>query len=146
MIFHEFGSMRPVRRFALMKKFLYSPPGLVLISLVTLVGCGWLFSLPTVDFVRSQHTQRVARELAASATEFDKGLPSRELAENYLKSLRAINPGYAQTEVRDALRVFVTAMTLEMTWDGKSDKSKEKVIRDAEVAGQNLKDAIRKHM
>jgi hypothetical protein len=129
-----------------MKKFLPSPPAVAVLVFLTIGIGGWAMSLPLVNFVRTFHTERIARELAAATTEWEKEPPNRERAGKYLKTIWAIDPGYAYADVREALHAFVTAMTLVMTWDGTTDKSKEKVIQDAEVAGQNLKDAFRRHL
>jgi hypothetical protein len=63
-----------------------------------------------VDLVRQRDTHDIMREFGAAVDELQKSPPGIERAEIFLKRLKAIDPGHAPAEVKQALHDYISAM------------------------------------
>jgi hypothetical protein len=81
---------------------------------IALCVCSVLFSAYCirgfVDLVRQTHTRYVMREFSAAVDELQKSPPGFHRAEVFLKKVKAIDPGYAPADVKEALHDYVSAM------------------------------------
>lgn len=62
-----------------------------------------------IGLVRQTHTRALEREFAAAVKELEKSPPGVERAETFVRNLKAINPGYAPPEVKQALQEYIVA-------------------------------------
>jgi hypothetical protein len=63
-----------------------------------------------IDLVRQTHTRALEREFAAAVNKLEKSPPGVERAETFVRNLKAISPGYAPPEVKQALQEYVVAL------------------------------------
>ena len=63
-----------------------------------------------VDLVHQTHARAVMREYVAAFKESQKTPPGIERAEFFVKRLKAIDPGYAPADVKDALHDYINAI------------------------------------
>ena len=63
-----------------------------------------------VDLTRQTHTREVAREFVAASDELKKRALGAESSEVFLRRLKAIDPGYAPAEVKEALHDYIFAL------------------------------------
>lgn len=61
------------------------------------------------ELVRQRDTRDISDEFAAAVEQLQKSPPGIERGEVFLRRLHAIDPGYAPTEVKDALRDYISA-------------------------------------
>lgn len=62
-----------------------------------------------IGLVRQTHTRAMEKAFAAAIDKFQKSPPGIERATNFVKELKAIDPGYAPAEVKQALRGYIDA-------------------------------------
>jgi len=96
-----------------------------------------------VDLVRQTHTRAVARDFSAAVDELQKSPPGIQRAEVFLKRLKAIDPGYAPAEVKQALHDYISAQEqgLEALKAGRDTKQYDAAVADAK---QRLIACVRK--
>ena len=62
-----------------------------------------------IDLIRQSHTRWIAQDIFAAVQEMEKSPPGIERGERFLKRVKAIDPGYAPAEVKQALQDYIIA-------------------------------------
>lgn len=128
-----------------MKKFLSTPLGKCLLAAWSLGILIWSV-VGLVDIVRVDHTQRLARGVAAAVTELEKSPPGRERAERFVNRLKAIDAPYAYADVQSALNAYAAA--LDEVIKSSIGTGRVNILANQEVAveAERLKASIRKRL
>lgn len=92
---------------------------------------------------RESHTRALKQNLSAAMDELEKSPPGIQRAEAFLKKLRAIDPGYAPAEVKQALHDYISALEQALNaW--KAGQTTERYDVDIEAAKKRLIDGLQK--
>jgi hypothetical protein len=63
-----------------------------------------------IGLVRQTHTRALERDFGAAVDKLQKSPPGVERAETFVQTLKAIDPGYAPAEIKQALHDYVAAL------------------------------------
>lgn len=97
-----------------------------------------------VGLVRQTHTRALEREFASAVEQLQKSPPGIQRAETFVQTLRALDPGYAPSEVKTALHDYITAsqQSIDALKAGRDTTQYDPAIAEAR---QRLIEYVRKY-
>jgi hypothetical protein len=117
------------------KKFLV---GMVLLIFVNAFMCWWCLG----TLIHARETRSIANQLDAAVTQLQKGPQGAESAERFLAALKQIDAGYAPSQVKVALRDYITATERDLL-ELKAGRRATQADEDMARAQENLIQSLR---
>ena len=120
------------------KKSVQITVAIIMILMLPLFILGW------IDFIRQSNTRDVAQKWGAAVRELQQTPPGSERVEKFLARLKAIDPGYAPPELRQAMSDYISALSksLEAMKAGSDTAEFDQQIDDAK---QRMITVVRKY-